>query len=80
MKLETTAVSAHCWATAKTQSTASGMARVLQMALFSVDVLLKSNLTGGINKFSPTADRRQALDQEKLKIYLVKVFQWFFYN
>ncbi|XP_042630006.1 uncharacterized protein LOC109107999 isoform X1 [Cyprinus carpio] len=70
VKLGTTTVSAHCWATAKAQSTASAMARVLLMGLFSVDVLLKSDLTGGINKFNPTAERHQVLDQEKLQALL----------
>ncbi|KAL6462548.1 hypothetical protein MHYP_G00289700 [Metynnis hypsauchen] len=53
----TTSVSPHCWETAKAQPTASGTARVLLMGLFSVDVLLKSNLTGGLNKVNPTAER-----------------------
>ncbi|KAL7881042.1 hypothetical protein SRHO_G00032960 [Serrasalmus rhombeus] len=46
----TTSFSPHCWETAEAQPTASGMARVLLMGLFSVDVLLKPNLTGGLNK------------------------------
>uniref|UniRef100_A0AAV2JNL6 Uncharacterized protein n=1 Tax=Knipowitschia caucasica TaxID=637954 RepID=A0AAV2JNL6_KNICA len=45
-------VAAHCWETAKAQPTAKGMARTLLLGLFSIDVLLKSNLTGGINKVS----------------------------
>ncbi|XP_026116880.1 uncharacterized protein LOC113095739 isoform X1 [Carassius auratus] len=67
VKLGASTVSAHCWATAKAQSTASGMARVLLMGLFSVDDLLKSNLTGGITKFNPTAELHHILDQEKLQ-------------
>ncbi|XP_029941309.1 uncharacterized protein LOC115396247 isoform X2 [Salarias fasciatus] len=66
----TTTVSAHCWETARAQPTANGMARVLLMGLFSVDVLLKSNLTGGLNKIDPTAERRQALDGKKLQALL----------
>nr|XP_020454473.1 uncharacterized protein LOC109959443 isoform X2 [Monopterus albus] len=66
-------VSAHCWETAKAQKTANAMARVLLMGLFSVDVLLKSNLTGGINKIDPTAERRQALDGNKLQALLCKI-------
>ncbi|KAK5934059.1 hypothetical protein CgunFtcFv8_014483 [Champsocephalus gunnari] len=65
-----TTVSAHCWETAKAQSTANGMARTLLMGIFSVDVLLKSNLTGGLNKVDPTAERRQALDGKKLEALL----------
>ncbi|KAJ4924987.1 hypothetical protein JOQ06_003934 [Pogonophryne albipinna] len=65
-----TTVSAHCWETAKAQSTANGMARTLLMGIFSVDVLLKSNLTGGLNKVDPTAERRQALDGKKLQALL----------
>ncbi|KAJ4922574.1 hypothetical protein JOQ06_016578, partial [Pogonophryne albipinna] len=65
-----TTVSAHCWETAKAQSTANGMARTLLMGIFSVDVLLKSNLTGGLNKVDPTAERRQAFDGKKLQALL----------
>ncbi|KAJ8333443.1 hypothetical protein SKAU_G00414510 [Synaphobranchus kaupii] len=43
-------VSSHCWETAKGQATASGMTRVLLLGLFPIEVLLKSNLTGGKNK------------------------------
>ncbi|KAJ4947498.1 hypothetical protein JOQ06_009533, partial [Pogonophryne albipinna] len=68
-----TTVSAHCWETAKAQSTANGMARTLLMGIFSVDVLLKSNLTGGLNKVDPTAERRQALDGKKLQALLGKI-------
>ncbi|KAK1894160.1 Mitochondrial glycine transporter B, partial [Dissostichus eleginoides] len=46
------------------------MARTLLMGIFSVDVLLKSNLTGGLNKVDPTAERRQALDGKKLQALL----------
>ena len=66
------AVSAHCWETAKAQATAKGMARTLLLGLFSIDILLNSNLTGGINKVDPSAERRQPLDPEKLKALLGK--------
>ncbi|XP_073718571.1 uncharacterized protein [Misgurnus anguillicaudatus] len=58
----TVTVSSHCWETAKACSTPNGMAMVPLMGLFSVDVLLKSNLKGGVSKLDPTADRRQALE------------------
>ncbi|MEQ2178372.1 hypothetical protein GOODEAATRI_013313, partial [Goodea atripinnis] len=67
---DSTRVSAHCWETAKAQPTAKGMARTLLLGLFSVDVLLKSNLTGGVNKVNPSAERRQPLDPKKLKALL----------
>lgn len=67
----TVTVSSHCWETAKASTTPSGMARVLLMGLFSVDVLLKSNLKG-VSKLDPTADRRQALDPRKLQALLGK--------
>uniref|UniRef100_A0AAV2KHK3 BED-type domain-containing protein n=1 Tax=Knipowitschia caucasica TaxID=637954 RepID=A0AAV2KHK3_KNICA len=66
-------VAAHCWETAKAQPTAKGMARTLLLGLFSIDVLLKSNLTGGINKVDPTAERRQPLDPKKLKALFVLI-------
>ncbi|KAI4800829.1 hypothetical protein KUCAC02_007058, partial [Chaenocephalus aceratus] len=37
---------------------------------FSVDVLLKSNQTGGLNTVDPTAERRRALDGKKLQALL----------
>lgn len=43
-------VSKHCWETACAQTTAKGMARTLLQGLFSLEVLLQSNLTGGVNK------------------------------
>nr|XP_046229934.1 uncharacterized protein LOC124050977 [Scatophagus argus] len=72
---DSTRVSAHCWETAKAQATAKGMARTLLLGLFSVEVLLKSNLTGGLNKVDPTAERRQPLDPVKLKALLDAVVQ-----
>ncbi|XP_036066002.1 uncharacterized protein LOC112143471 [Oryzias melastigma] len=68
-------VSAHCWETARAQPTAKGMARTLLLGLFSVEVLLRSNLTGGVNKVEPSAERRQALDPQKLKALLDAVIQ-----
>lgn len=65
-------VSTHCWETAKTQPTAKGMARTLLLGLFSIDVQLKSNLNGGVNKVNPSAERRQPLDPKKLKALLSK--------
>ncbi|XP_036408042.1 uncharacterized protein LOC118794019 [Megalops cyprinoides] len=72
---DSTRVSAHCWETAKAQPTAKGMARTLLLGLFSIDVLLKSNLTGGVNKVDPSAERRQPLDPTKLKALLDAVVQ-----
>ncbi|CAM4606685.1 unnamed protein product [Leuciscus chuanchicus] len=69
----TVTVSSHCWETAKACTTPNGMARVLLMGLFSVDVLLKSNLKGGVSKLDPCADRLQALDPRKLQALLVGV-------
>lgn len=63
----TVTVSSHCWETAKACTTPNGMARVLLMGLFSVDVLLKSNLKGGVSKLDPSAERRQALDPRKIQ-------------
>ncbi|XP_076130078.1 uncharacterized protein LOC143111709 [Alosa pseudoharengus] len=68
-------VAAHCWETAKAQPTAKGMARTLLLGLFSIEVLLKSNLTGGVNKVDPSAERRQPLDPKKLKALLDAVTQ-----
>ncbi|XDV21803.1 hypothetical protein PO909_026823 [Leuciscus waleckii] len=68
----TVTVSSHCWETAKACTTPNGMARVLLMGLFSVDVLLKSNLKGGVSKLDPCADRRKALDPRKLQALLGK--------
>ncbi|XP_077063578.1 uncharacterized protein LOC143715715 [Siphateles boraxobius] len=72
---DSTRVSAHCWETAKAQPTAKGMARTLLLGLFSIDVLLKSNLTGGVNKVDPSAERRQPLDPKKLTALLNAVVQ-----
>ncbi|MEQ2299954.1 hypothetical protein AMECASPLE_020341 [Ameca splendens] len=72
---DSTRVSAHCWGTAKAQPAAKGMARTLLLGLFSVDVLLKSNLTGGVHKVNPSAERRQPLDPKKLKALLKAVVQ-----
>ncbi|MEQ2250030.1 hypothetical protein ILYODFUR_035736 [Ilyodon furcidens] len=72
---DSTRVSAHCWETAKAQPTAKGMTRTLLLALFSVDVLLKSNLTGGVNKVNPSAEQCQPLDPKKLKAFLEAVVQ-----
>ncbi|KAL7390031.1 hypothetical protein ABVT39_024802 [Epinephelus coioides] len=63
----TVTVSSHCWETAKACTSPNGMARVLLMGLFSVDVLLKSNLKGGVSKLDPSAERRQALDPRKIQ-------------
>ncbi|KAI7801273.1 hypothetical protein IRJ41_002698 [Triplophysa rosa] len=63
----TVTVSSHCWGTVKACTTPNGMARVLLMGLFSVDVLLKSNLKGGVSNLDPSAARRQALDPKKLQ-------------
>ncbi|KAM9385818.1 uncharacterized protein KZ484_007388 [Pholidichthys leucotaenia] len=60
-------ISSHCWETAKSCTTPNGMARVLLMGLFDVEVLLKSNLKGGVSKLDPNAERRQALDPRKLQ-------------
>ena len=65
-------ISAHCWETAKSSTTANGMARVLLMGLFDVDILLKSNLKGGVSKVDPNAERRQALDPRKIKALIGK--------
>lgn len=65
-------ISSHCWETAKSQKTANAMARVLLMGLFSVDILIKSNLTGGMNKVDPAAERRQALDGKRLQVLVGK--------
>ena len=70
----TVTISSHCWETAKASTTASGMARVLLMGLFDVDVLLKSNLKGGVSKLDPSAERRQALDPRKLQALQGKTF------
>ncbi|XDV10894.1 hypothetical protein PO909_000005 [Leuciscus waleckii] len=72
---DSTRVSAHCWETTKAQPTAKGMARTLLLGLFSIDVLLKSNLTGGVNKVDPSAERRQPLDPKKLTALLNAVVQ-----
>lgn len=72
---ESTRVTAHCWETAKAQSTAKGMARTLLLGLFNIEVLLKSNLTGGINKIQPSAERCQALDPKKLTALLGKTIR-----
>ncbi|XP_060729478.1 uncharacterized protein LOC132847992 [Tachysurus vachellii] len=72
---DSTRVSAHCWETAKAQPTAKAMARTLLLGLFSIDVLLKSNLTGGVNKVDPSAERRQPLDPKKLTALLNAVVQ-----
>ncbi|MEQ2265792.1 hypothetical protein XENORESO_012736, partial [Xenotaenia resolanae] len=72
---DSTRVSAHCWETAKAQPTAKRMAHTLLLGLFSVDVVLKSNLTGGVNKVNPFAERRQPLDPKKLKALLKAVVQ-----
>ncbi|XP_047244539.1 uncharacterized protein LOC124882285 isoform X1 [Girardinichthys multiradiatus] len=72
---DSTRVSAHCWETAKAQPTVKGMARTLLLGLFSVDVLQKSNLTGGVNKVNPSAERRQPPDPKKLKALLEAVVQ-----
>ncbi len=68
----TVTVLSHCWKTAKASTTPNGMARVLLMGLFSVDILLKSNLKGGVSKLDPCADRRKALDPRKLQALLGK--------
>ncbi|CAM4501517.1 unnamed protein product [Leuciscus chuanchicus] len=73
----TVTVSSHCWETAKACTTPNGMARVLLMGLFSVDVLLKSNLKGGVSKLDPCADRLQALDPRKLQALLDAVVNQF---
>lgn len=73
-----TRVSAHCWETAKAQSTAKGMAHTLLLGLFSIDVLLKSNLMGGVNKVDPSAERRQPLDPKKLTPLLSKTIKIYF--
>jgi len=75
---DSTRVSAHCWETAKAQPTAKGMARTLLLGLFSIDVLLKSNLTGGVNKVDPSAERRQPLDPKKLTALLSKTIRIYF--
>ncbi|KAL1250602.1 hypothetical protein QQF64_018398 [Cirrhinus molitorella] len=46
--------------------------------LFSIDVLLKSNLTGGVNKVDPSAERRQPLDPKKLTALLSKTIRIYF--
>ncbi|MED6271894.1 hypothetical protein CHARACLAT_024889 [Characodon lateralis] len=51
------------------------MARILLLGLFSVDVLLKSNLTGGVHKVNPSAERHQPLDPKKHKALLKVVVQ-----
>ncbi|KAF4096072.1 hypothetical protein G5714_023675 [Onychostoma macrolepis] len=73
----TVTVSSHCWETAKASTTPNGMARVLLMGLFSVDILLKSNLKGGVSKLDPCADRRKALDPRKLQALLDTVVNQF---
>lgn len=67
-------VSAHCWQMAKEQKTASGMARMLLVSLFSTEVLLKSNLTGGKNKVNPEAERREPLDKAKVDALIGNVY------
>jgi hypothetical protein len=54
------------------------MARTLLLGLFSIEVLLKSNLTGGVNKVDPSAERRQPLDPKKLKALLGKTKNIYF--
>ncbi|CAJ1076496.1 uncharacterized protein LOC125889180 [Xyrichtys novacula] len=49
----TVTISIHCWETAKACTSANGMAQVLLIGLFDVDVLLKSNLKGGVSKLDP---------------------------
>ncbi|CAM4635492.1 unnamed protein product [Leuciscus chuanchicus] len=51
------------------------MARTLLLGLFSIDVLLKFNLTGGVNKVDPSAERRQPLDPKMLTALLNAVVQ-----
>lgn len=58
----------------RAKACASAMARVLLMGLFSVDVLLKSNVKGGVSKLNPSAERRQALDPKKLQALQSKLF------
>ncbi|KAK2868908.1 hypothetical protein Q7C36_000779 [Tachysurus vachellii] len=72
---DSTRVFAHCWETAEAQPTAKGMACTLLLGLFSTDVLLKSNLTGGVNKVDPSAEIRQPLDPKKLTALLNAVVQ-----
>ncbi|KAJ7993890.1 hypothetical protein DPEC_G00259390 [Dallia pectoralis] len=63
----TVTVSSHCWETAKACTTPNGMARVLLMGLFSLDVLLKSNVKGGVSKLDSYAECRHALDPRILQ-------------
>lgn len=59
-------VSETVWHSAQMQTTATAFARVLLMGLFSVDVLVNSNLTGGASKTVEGSERRQALDRSKV--------------
>ncbi|KAJ8000990.1 hypothetical protein DPEC_G00186170 [Dallia pectoralis] len=68
----TVTVSSHCWETAKACTTPNGMERVLLMGLFSLDVLLKSNVEGGVSKLDSSAERRQALDPRILTRYTLQ--------
>ncbi|KAJ7990690.1 hypothetical protein DPEC_G00303010 [Dallia pectoralis] len=53
------------------------MARVLLMGLFSLDVLLKSNVKGGVSKLDSSAERRQALDPRILQALQAAVVNQF---
>ncbi|XP_077371295.1 uncharacterized protein LOC144031862 [Festucalex cinctus] len=70
-------ISAHCWESARACTTPNGMARVLLMGLFDVEVLLKSNLKGGRSKLDPNSERRQAFDPRKLQALKDAVVQQF---
>ncbi|GAA6073320.1 uncharacterized protein LOC121188764, partial [Tachysurus ichikawai] len=71
---DSTRVSAHCWETAKAQPTEKGMARTLLLGLFSIDVLLKSNLTGGRSRSIHLQRDASLWTPRSLQLYSMQLF------
>ena len=66
------------WIAINNKTTYTSMAIALTLALFPIDVLLKSNLKGGASKVSKDDVHFSALDENKIRALKREYFFFFF--